>query len=73
MQLLCDSYIKLILKLTYFDSHFLFLRAKDYNPVKATIYSSMCVSIDNPVPQSSLQEIFFSKPMKIQKHWVGRG
>lgn len=59
IQLLCDPYIKLVLKLRYFDSHFLLLRATVYKPAKASTHSSMCVNTDNPAPQPSLQEISF--------------
>lgn len=58
-QLRCDPCMKLVLNLGYFDSYFLLLRAKVYNPTKASTPSSTCLNADNPVSQSILQEICF--------------
>lgn len=52
-QLLCNPYIKLVLKLKYFDSHFLLLRAKVYNPAKAGSPSSLFLS---PVDKTTVFE-----------------
>lgn len=43
-QLLCDPYIKSVLKLRYFYSHFYLLRATVYNSAKASTPSSMCLN-----------------------------